>query len=123
MTKSRFLVGLILLAMLGYAGLFVVDRWNADVAGTIEALEGGLQHPVIGTYDLVRLKTEHKSTANPTGEVILILTAQTNILEQDYWRARNPVMDRALKPGQKVVATYSSLLTIPTNPPQRTAKE
>lgn len=123
MTKMRALVGLVILGLLGYAALFVADRWNADVAGTIEAIEGGLQHPVIGTYDLVKVKTEQKSKDNPTGEVVLILTAKTNILEQNYWRTRNPVYDAVLKPGQKIVATYSSLLTIPTLPPQRTASE
>ncbi len=123
MTKGRFFFGLIILAALGYVALWWADRWNADVSGTITGLEVGLIHPEIGPYDLVKVDTDLKSRENPTGQVILILTAKTDILEQNWWRKRTPVYDRELKPGQKVVANYSRILKLPTLPPQQTASE
>ncbi len=123
MTKGRFVVALLLLGALGYVALWWLDRWNADVSGTITALERGLQHPAIGVYDLVKVDTDIKSRENPTGEAILILTSKTEILEQNVWRTRTPVYDVELQPGQKIVANYSSLLKLPTLPPQQTVRE
>lgn len=123
MTKGRFFVGLLILAGLGYVALWWADRWSADVSGKITGLELGLQHPVIGPYDLVKVDTDLKSRENPTGEAVLILTAKTEILEQNWWRKRTPVYDRELKPGQKVVANYSHLLKLQTLPPQQTVSE
>src|SRR5438477_11176162 len=117
MTKGRFIVALLILGGLGYVFLYSADRWNADVSGKIVDMGAGI-HPEIGPYDVVKIDTDLKSQDNPSGEVILILTAKTAILEQNYLRQRTPVYDKVLKPGQKVVANYSPLLNIPGSPPQ-----
>jgi hypothetical protein len=123
MTKGRFFALMLILAGLSYCGLFIVDRWNADISGTITGLAGPELDPQLGVLEFVKIQTGRQSHDNPTGEFILILTQKTEILEQAWSRARNPVLDRELKLGQKVIANWSLLKQVPSVPPAQTVRE
>lgn len=110
MTKKRLIVGLLLLAVLGYLALFVFDRWNADINGIIAEIQ-----PVeIGILMLV--DTDRKTVQNPTGRIPVLLTGETELIEENYLRTRRPASLEALRPGKKVVIQYFSTLARPATP-------
>lgn len=118
MTKGRFFFGLIILAVFGYLGLFVFDRWKADVWGKVAAVQ--LVEPGVL---VVQVETDQKTPANPTGMVPMLVIAKTTLEQENYLRVRSPATVEALQLGQKILAQYYSPLAMPATPLGRVASQ